>query len=219
MFEKKKHQQTIYSKTTRNETRNENTDRALRLEMRLNCHITKCWAVPSFRCQHNFEINHYGSPGRMEGSWLFWGKRHQCYGVWSFLSKAPHTRFLGLEYVPGGHRNLFPSPTAEGIPKTQFFHVNVICESVLQNKHKAITDIKYWCSLIKKNLLSIKWKKLCTTAEFFRIRKSFFQKKESSVLFCVITWRLEWGLDVRLGLGIPKKIYWLEAQLPEVQKN
>ena len=29
-------------KTTRNETRNEITDEALRLEMRSNCHKTKC---------------------------------------------------------------------------------------------------------------------------------------------------------------------------------
>ena len=36
-------------KTTRNETRNEIADQALRLEMRLNWHKTKHWAVPSYR--------------------------------------------------------------------------------------------------------------------------------------------------------------------------
>ena len=39
-------------------------------------------------------------------------------GGGSFLSKAPHTRFLGLGYVPGGHGEIFPSPTAEGIART-----------------------------------------------------------------------------------------------------
>ena len=41
MFEKKTPTNDLF-KTTRNETRNEITDEALRLEMRSNCHKTKC---------------------------------------------------------------------------------------------------------------------------------------------------------------------------------
>ena len=89
--------------------------------------------------RHHFEINHYGSPRRMEGTWIFLGKRHERRGVGSFLSKAPHTRFLGLGYVPGGHGEIFPSPTAEGIPRTHISsHLSNMCKYTTKQAQRNI---------------------------------------------------------------------------------
>ena len=43
--------------------------------------------------------------------------RNERRGVERILSKAPHTRFSSLGYIPGGHGEIFLSPTAKGIPR------------------------------------------------------------------------------------------------------
>ena len=54
-------------------------------------------------------------------------------GVGSFLSKAPHTRFLGLGCTPGGHGEIFPSPNAEGILQT---HISTCLSNMCKNTSK-----------------------------------------------------------------------------------